>query len=710
MSSRAEHKVVRFSVFEVDLDARELRKNGLKLKVQEQPFQILALLLERPGEIIGREEIQRKLWPEDTFVDFEQGLNSAVKKLREALGDSADAPRFIETIPRRGYRFLHSVNGGSQAPAQEAAKPASAIEPTASRPGVHRNRRALWWGAATFVVIATVLTWLAFSRTKPQSISKSPTPLVSVPGTKSFPALSPSAQQVVFAWDGGAGSALSLYEKEVGSEQVLRLTNATNGTDADPVWSPDGREIAFGRISNTQPGIYIVSALGGAERKVLATRWKEDAPGLASGRLDWSPDGHSLVFSDREHESEPASLYILTLDSMAVRRLTSSSFQMGDLSPRFSPDGKSIAFVRDLTGADMIYVVPVDGGTPRLISSDSDFKDGLAWTADGRSILFAGTSGTLLSRVDVASGRVERLEFGLNASRPSIRGSRLVFAQNWETYTVVSRSLEHPDREPAKNLLASTRFDSGPQYSPDGKRITFESSRSGRFQVWVANSDGSDVRQLTDMEGTWTGTPRWSPDGKFIAYDSRAKGNADIYVIDAEGGPPRPVTTEASNEAVPSWSREGRWIYFASDRTGRWELFKVSAAGGTAAQMTRDGGFAALEAPDGKTVYYNKSLTAAGLWQIPANGGKESVVLNMPEAGYWGFWAPVENGIYYLDTSGSPKIEFYDVATAKSRHVLDILAPAPQTPGMGISPDRKTLLYTQIGQQQNEIDLVDNFH
>ena len=702
MPPRAGHKVIRFSVFEVDLDSRELRKNGVKLRIQEQPFQILLLLLEQPGEIVSREEIQGKLWPEDTFVDFEQGLNSAVKKLRETLGDSAETPRFIATVPRRGYRFMQDVSVETD-PSSPPAVQEGALSPPSHK------QRFVWWGAAVALAIVAVLAWSIISRRTASVPATQPVPVVSLTGLKSFPALSPTAQQIVFAWNGGSGSEFSLYEKEVGAERLLRLTNAPGATDSSPVWSPDGREIAFARISDTDSGIYIVSALGGPERKVLATHWKEDAPGLSWTRVDWSPDGRSLVFSDREHDNDPDSLYLLTLATLSVQRLSSSSFQMGDLSPRFSPDGKWVAFIRDLTGADMIYVVPSAGGTARAVSTDSTFKDSIAWTVDGRSILFAGTSGTLLSRLDVDDGRIERLQFGLNSSWPSIRGSRLAFAQTWENYTVVSASLEHPNREPVRNLLTSTRLEAGPQYSPDGKHITFESSRTGRFQVWIANSDGTDPRQLTNMDGTWTGTPRWSPDGKFIAYDSRSKGDSDIYVVPADGGPPRAITTDPSNEVVPSWSRDGRWIYFASDRSGRWELFKVPASGGTATQITHNGGFAGRESPDGKTIYYAKSLTASGLWQVPVSGGKESAVLNMPGAGYWGFWTPLEDGIYYLDTSGSPQLQFYDFATRKSRHILDVVDPAPQTPGLGISPDRKTLLYTRIGQRQNEIDLVDNF-
>src|SRR5258707_556616 len=101
--------IIRFGVFEVDLPAGQLRRQGFDVKLQEQPFQVLAVLLDRPGEVVTREEIQKNLWPADTFVDFERGLNRAINKLREALGDDADNPRFIQTLPRRGYRFLAPV-------------------------------------------------------------------------------------------------------------------------------------------------------------------------------------------------------------------------------------------------------------------------------------------------------------------------------------------------------------------------------------------------------------------------------------------------------------------------------------------------------------------------------------------------------------------------------------------------------------------------
>ena len=134
---------------------------------------------------------------------------------------------------------------------------------------------------------------------------------------------------------------------------------------------------------------------------------------------------------------------------------------------------------------------------------------------------------------------------------------------------------------PSDRFIYSTRMESGPQFSPDGSKIAFESTRSGAYEVWMCRSDGSGVVQLTRFNSA-TGTPRWSPDGQQIAFDSRAPGNADIFVVDSEGGSPRRLTSEPSSEVVPSWSRDGRWIYFASDRTGSREVWKMPSTGGSA--------------------------------------------------------------------------------------------------------------------------------
>jgi WD40-like Beta Propeller Repeat len=259
---------------------------GQRVKLQEQPLQVLAALLERPGEIITREELRGKLWPADTFVDFDHSLNAAIKRLRDALGESADAPVFIETLARRGYGFIGNVEIPSTTP---SAPP----------------RRWQWLLTARNLVLggltvcALALSFLYYDHS-PGAKAGQPTitPAVTNVGEKYTPSLSPDGQHLAFVWNGGAGPYFSLYVKIVGTEESLRLTKQSS-IDFNPVWSPDGRYIAFCRILRGETGIYIIPATGGAERRVRETLWEEQEfyQVLAdANRLSWSPDGKLLAF------------------------------------------------------------------------------------------------------------------------------------------------------------------------------------------------------------------------------------------------------------------------------------------------------------------------------------------------------------------------------------------------------------------------------
>lgn len=261
-------------------------------------------------------------------------------------------------------------------------------------------------------------------------------------------------------------------------------------------------------------------------------------------------------------------------------------------------------------------------------------------------------------------------------------------------------------------MIASTRGDFAQQISPDGKKIAFQSGRSGSYQIWLCDSDGQNLTQLTSVSGPFgAGTPRWSPDGRQIAFDVHAKGSGDVYVMDVEGGFPRPITAEPSEDVVPSWSRDGRWIYFASDRSGSFQVWKAPADGGRPVQVTKQGGFSAFESPDGKFVYYGRGLTTSGIWRVAAAGGEEIKVIDAPKAGYWGDWAIVDDGIYFIDweaTTGA-NIEFFSFATQQTKQVADLGKERVSVEGFAVSPDRRWLLYTQM-EDSSDIMLVENFH
>src|SRR5437879_10075636 len=247
-------------------------------------------------------------------------------------------------------------------------------------------------------------------------------------------------------------------------------------------------------------------------------------------------------------------------------------------------------------------------------------------------------------RIAASGGRPESLGVGgENAYAPSVspQGARLAYVHA-EADTNIWR-IERPQLAtqpsigrggPATKFIASKRQDDSPQFSSDGKKIAFRSTRSGSAEIWVCDSDGSNPIQLTFFGGPQAGSPRWSSDGQRIAFDSPKEGHTEIFVISAEGGAPRRLTIGTSDNVRPSWSKDGRWIYFGSRRSGEWQVWKVPAEGGPAVQVTRNGGREAYESRNGKFVYYSK-LGVPGIWRVPVEGGEEIQVLDRGIQGHW---------------------------------------------------------------------------
>ncbi len=542
-------------------------------------------------------------------------------------------------------------------------------------------------------------------------------PLTTLSGSEIDPALSPDGNQVAFSWDGETGDNFDIYLKLIGAETTLRLTD-TPALDCCPAWSPDGRSIAFMRISETKGEIFIVPALGGPERKLQTTRGAIPFPIWRF--VSWSPDGRLLAFADQGPDEGPYAIFLVSVESLERRKLSAPPAEyLGDSYPVFSPDGKTLAFVRvaSLSLGD-IYLLSVAGGEPRRLTFGNPHTHGLDWTPDGSEIIYSSflASAPSLWRISTSGGAPERLAVGgENASNPSISGQRhrLAYQQGVSDSNIWRIDVQGStggNRSAAK-LIASTRWESDPQFSPDGKKITFCSDRSGSIEIWICDSDGSNCLQLTSFQGPHTVTPRWSPDCQRIAFDSRPEGHSDIYVIDLEYRVPRRLTTDTANDVVPSWSNDGRWIYFASNRSGTRQVWKMPAEGGPAVQVTQNGGFAAFESPDGQFVYYAK-FTEPGMWRVPVEGGEETLVLDLLQPGLWGYWAVVDEGIYFLNAEAKPRptIEFFRFATRRATRVfVPEKDPVYGAPGLALSPDGRWILYAQVDQETSDIMLVENF-
>jgi Tol biopolymer transport system component len=377
-----------------------------------------------------------------------------------------------------------------------------------------------------------------------------------------------------------------------------------------------------------------------------------------------------------------------------------------------------------MAGGKDIYVVPVTGGEPKRLTAEStvrpgSFTDGLAWTSDGREIVFASnrTGSFQLWRVPVSGGAPTRIDVDAqNVSRPAISryGNRLAWIQTSSDLNIWR--IEVPgtagQHAPPTRLIASTAGDSNPQYSPDGERIAFSSNRSGTGEIWVSDLDGRNPMPLTNMGGPTTGTPRWSPDGRQIAFDSMEGSNRDIYVVSSNGGQHRRLMTEPAEDTCPSWSRDGRWIYFGSGRSGSLQIWKMPSPGGTAVPVTRQGGFEGFESPDGKYFYYAKGRDIPGIWRISVDGGEETRVVDHHGAGFWRSWAVTQEGIYFVtaEMPARPLIEFFSFAAGDVRQVAILDRPVhPRVWGFAVSPDRRWILYTQTDQSSSDIMLMEKF-
>ena len=721
-------RLVRFEGFQLDLLAGELRSDvGKILRLSEQPFRILTMLLEHPGEVLTREDIRKELWPDDTVVEFEHSINAAMNRLRQALGDSADHPHYIETLARRGYRWMISVERMGVGPTPDIAP-----------------RRWWFWASAVVAVMGLGGGVLWFVR--PASRIPEPrltvTPLTASPGFEGDPSFSPDGHQVAFVRQ-EKGQNPHIYVKLIGTGGApLRLTT---DPDYSPAWSPDGRYIAFLRdlSPKKKAAIMLIPALGGPERKIAEVFQSAIS---SCTYLTWSPDGNSLVVSDRDIPKQPTGLFLLAIDTGEKRRLTSppspaTSDWSGDSCPSLSPDGRTLAFIRTVDVKADLYLLAVSDGLkavdePKRIELGNLRAYAPVWTEDGREIVFWNTGSTYLNtdnesglwRIDVSgssdrSAEPQRLAaLGENAIQPAIsrRGHRLAYtsfsihSSIWritapggsKTNDVKSAGSEKGDTP----FIYSTRNDSAPEFSPDGKRIAFMSNRSGNWEIWVCDSDGSNPVQLTSFRGASVIFPRWSPDGGHIAFASDAEGDGEfhIWVTSANGGKPRRMTTDPANDGNPSWSRDGQWIYFDSHRTGEQQVWKIPDGGGDAIQVTRDGGFAALESPDGKFIYYTKDLGGTSVWRLPVEGGQAAKVLE--NLSYLRNLVIVSKGIYFVPQQGTAwgtSIEFLDFATNHTKRVASV--GKPFSGGLALSPDGQWILYTLLDQADTELRLVENF-
>ncbi|HEY8234061.1 MAG TPA: protein kinase [Vicinamibacteria bacterium] len=639
----------------------------------------------------------------------------------------SDLPRDLEKIiqrclrkePEKRFQHMADVKVELEEVLDDVSSP---IRAAVGRPWLRfRPGAALLLAAAAATAILLVRNVRAPQPPMPRIV-----PLTASQGDERDASFSPDGTQVAFAWDAQSGTAPALaslpptnwdiWLKIIGSSEVRRLTSDP-ASEQYPAWSPDGRQIAFVRYrEGAGASVHLVSPMGGAERRVADVL-------VAPSQIAWSPDGRWLALRRRRGADETATgIYLVPLQEGEPRSITVPQPSGYDAYPAFSPEGRRLAY--SSCGAGLfppcnVHVVEVGAdfaptGPPRPLTRQAAGIVGLTWTRDGRSIVYSsahvGQDRARLWRV-AASGEElpERLEFvPPGALNPAVAPALERLAFTHSTFDVDIHRFE-PGR-PSRAIVVSSFPDYAPTFSPDGRRIAFESGRSGeRQEIWLADADGSNATQLTHGPGHWQGTPRFSPDGRLVAFESRGDdGYADVWVVDAEGGVPRRITDGPLTNGMASFSRDGRFLYFRADHASGRDISRVPLAGGAPQRLTRDGGLLARESPDGRSLFYTQRDGSSPLLRLELPNGPARKVVDCvqgrsladgPDAMYYLGCVPVgaDSPLYRLD------------AKSGRSQLLGTLAAAPGNVGLAVSPDSATVLFVAPINRGADLMLIENF-
>jgi Tol biopolymer transport system component/DNA-binding winged helix-turn-helix (wHTH) protein len=565
-------RVVRFGLFEVDFASQELRKSGVKIKIQDQPFQILALLLERPGQIVTREEIQKRLWAGDTFVDFDLGLNSAVKKLRQALGDESENPRFVETLYRRGYRFLAPVQDDASAVARITANPSQPSGGADSQEAHDRLNlkqidesvriRKNGGQRLGYLLLPLLLGIGLFAGygLRPRSTPRiTGYQQITQDGRQKFRLISGGDRLYVQEYDSGR-FVVSQVSAAGGETSVLQtpFTNVMLGEI-----TPDGSALLLGEFqeTNKQVPIWSLPLPTGAPRKVGDLIVESLAP---------TPDGKSFIVSNSDEVSEASA------DGSLVRRLFTTTGAAYDLA--VSPDGKQISFSLEdtRTGTSGIWVAGRDGSNPHALlpnDVDSEHDSCARWTPDGKYLLFArysqGHENIWALSVDDSwfKGRPRAMQLTngpLDFSEPlPSRDGKKIFAVGAQPRTELIRYDGKSGFGPFLGGLSVTDV----AFSADGQWVTYVTIPDKA--LWRSRLDGSERMQMTDPGKVWAALPRWSPDGKQIVFMGRTvNANWRAYLISTNGGSFQDLVPAAPAGLDPTWMPDGKSIVLTLSNLG----------------------------------------------------------------------------------------------------------------------------------------------
>lgn len=673
----------------------------------------LLALLESSGQVVTREDLMATVWP-DRIVD-EANLAQNIAVIRKAIGVAQGEPGHIETFPGRGYRVLGPITVSEEAGEVARGSPGEAEAPGAV---AHRPVLLLVTVAGLLVLLGVgAALWLK------QAAQSSPAELHRIPVTrlagKEFqPAVTADGANVAFVWEPEGASTAGIWVQAAGDNSPRRVSGEEDAVHSSPAWSPDGRRLAYLRFKGSE-GAVVVASLEPRQERVVASVFP-DRYGVLNRHLDWSPDGRQLVIDDAEAAGKPFGIYRVSLDTGLKTRLTwPPNNIIGDIDPRFSPDGQTVSFVRGYYRAwQELCAVPTAGGKAVQLTYDARQISGQDWMPDGRSLAFGSDRGGEFRvwKLEYPPGRTQHLrptalygDFLLQIS-VARHAPVLVYSMLQHDLSIWRLDLRAKGAATGRwtRLIASSGQDASPQYSPQGDKISFRSDRSGQEQLWVCDKDGGNPVQVT-RGAVRPSVARWSPDGRaFVFNDARTR---DISVARLAADGAWAVRPTGSKGIHPVYSPDARWIYAGTDDA----IVRIPAEGGAATPVAKTYGISLGISADGQQLYFVRESSGTDLWRVETATGRIEKVVQGLVPYCSSCWALAAGGIYYLSSkhgsSDKQALRYHDFAASADKDVVDYpeaLPPLGSGP-FSLSPDGRYLLCVRVHPSNADIFRVEPF-
>jgi Tol biopolymer transport system component/DNA-binding winged helix-turn-helix (wHTH) protein len=721
--------ILRFGYFEADLQAGELRRGGLKVKLSGQPFEVLVTLLEKPGQVVTREELHQKLWAQDTFVDFEHGLNKAINKVRDALGDDADNPRFIETLPRRGYRFLLPLTAPAPAEAPAVGQvtarqpPTASAVPGAGTPRWKTNRRKLWAAGLGLAGLCALFAVGFYWFTNAPSI-RPPRVLRyrQLTADRQIKGEGPCGVVNLIVTDGPrvffAEPSSDVAQVSSGGGDVVRVPNPFACFPFFDI-SPDKTELlghpVIGSFAFDQPLWSLSIANGQAHR----------LGNLIGHSAAWSPDGQRIAYATRSSASGATELYIAAKDGSDAQKLL--RIDVGSVEfIRWSPDGKVLRMLVWNERSTSLWEVFADGTNLHpidLFSGEPRSIVDMNWTPDGRYFLFTVARGNRFSPFiplggDIWAIREAKSLFPRKAANPiqlttsamsfwtptPSPDGKQIFATGGQIRGELARyDLKSRKLEPYLSGISAEQLD----FSEDGKWLTYVTFPEGI--LWRSRVNGTERTQLTNPPLT-ANLPRWSPDGTRIAFSGLLPGGVwKIYVIPAEGGKPEVVSQSERFDLDPTWSKDGNSLTFGGYMTAvQARIYSVDLRTGRESIIPgSEGMYSPRASPDNRFIVALEAPGDRKLLLFDQETQKWSELMSHKNPGLsWPHWSADSKSVYVTDFADrhAPIVYRIRIADRKTERVAAFEVPQGITGywvgWAGVAPDGSPLVLRDLSIEE----------